>query len=274
MIRKKYNFYVKKMQKLIIVVFGVLGMAIFSGACTKKEEAHMMLLTLEEESETAVEAEVKPEQFSQSESASNESFVAQPLQEETKKEIETESETQPVICYVHVCGAVMNPGVYEFESECRVYEAVARAGGFTEDAAEDYVNQAQTVPDAAKLVIPTIKEVEDIKEDGAKEDLYGILLQQASRSGVQERTVNLSGATSGFDLDGIQTDSESDGIININTANKAQLCTLSGIGELKANAIIDYRTRIGCFTTKEQIMEVEGIKEGLYSKIENQICVE
>jgi len=61
MIRKKYNFYVKKMQKLIIVVFGVLGMAIFSGACTKKEEAHMMLLTLEEESETAVEAEVKPE---------------------------------------------------------------------------------------------------------------------------------------------------------------------------------------------------------------------
>lgn len=73
--------------------------------------------------------------------------------------------------YVHVCGAVLRPGVYELAAGSRVYEAVQAAGGFAENAEESYVNQAQEVPDGAKLVIPTKEEAEAIvsKDSGRLE---------------------------------------------------------------------------------------------------------
>jgi competence protein ComEA len=63
------------------------------------------------------------------------------------------------------------------------------------------------------------------------------------------------------------------GTININTADVSSLCTLPGIGESKARDIILYREKNGAFQNKEDIMDVEGIKENLYNKIEALICV-
>lgn len=68
-------------------------------------------------------------------------------------------------------------------------------------------------------------------------------------------------------------ESESQGVININTATKAELMTLAGIGEAKANAIIDYRNENGNFTSIEEIMNVSGIGEKIYDKIKNRITV-
>ena len=64
-----------------------------------------------------------------------------------------------------------------------------------------------------------------------------------------------------------------DQLVNINTADEKELMTLPGIGEVRAAAIIEYRTRQGDFEKIEDIMNVKGIKTGIFSKISNLICV-
>jgi competence protein ComEA len=68
-------------------------------------------------------------------------------------------------CMVYVCGAVENPGVYELPENSRVYEAVAMAGGMTEDAGMEAVNQAEFVTDGQMLRIPTMEEVAAAQEE-------------------------------------------------------------------------------------------------------------
>lgn len=63
------------------------------------------------------------------------------------------------------------------------------------------------------------------------------------------------------------------GLININTAEKDELCTLKGIGTSKADRIIEYREKNGGFKTIEEIMRVPGIKEGTFLKIKDCITV-
>ena len=67
--------------------------------------------------------------------------------------------------------------------------------------------------------------------------------------------------------------SQGDGKININTASKDELMTLPGIGESRAEDIIAYRDGIGSFQTIEDIMQVSGIKESAFAKIQNYIKV-
>ena len=64
-----------------------------------------------------------------------------------------------------------------------------------------------------------------------------------------------------------------DGRVDINTAGVEELMTLKGIGETRAKAIIEYRTQNGPFTKAEDIMQITGIKEGIYTKIQDQIIV-
>lgn len=61
--------------------------------------------------------------------------------------------------------------------------------------------------------------------------------------------------------------------VNINTASKEELMTLTGVGEAKANAIILYREKNGRFEKIEDIMKISGIKEGMFAKIEDSITV-
>src|SRR6516165_3085449 len=62
-------------------------------------------------------------------------------------------------------------------------------------------------------------------------------------------------------------------VVNINTATKEELDALPGIGPVKAQAIIDYRNANGPFKTPEDIMKVNGIKEGEFGKLKGQISV-
>ena len=66
---------------------------------------------------------------------------------------------------------------------------------------------------------------------------------------------------------------EAAGLVNINTATLEELCTLTGIGEAKAQSIISYREENGNFSSIEEIMNISGIKEGVYEKIKDQITV-
>ncbi|MDE6918411.1 MAG: ComEA family DNA-binding protein, partial [Lachnospiraceae bacterium] len=63
------------------------------------------------------------------------------------------------------------------------------------------------------------------------------------------------------------------GLVNINTATVTELTTVSGIGASRAQAIVDYRERNGRFGSIDDIKKVDGIKDGLFSKIKDKITI-
>lgn len=166
-------------------------------------------------------------------------------------------------CYVYVCGAVEHPGVYVLKEGSRIYEAVALAGGLTGEASPESVNQAQTVSDGQMVRILTKEEVSSgvavNVAAGAVEDVTGGAAGTGS-SGNGESGKN-------------ETALSETAKVNLNTASAAELMTLPGIGQSKADRIIAYRETKGSFSGIEEIMNVEGIKEGVYNRIKDYIRV-
>jgi competence protein ComEA len=168
---------------------------------------------------------------------------------------------------VYVCGAVRSPDVYTVDADVRMIDAVNAAGGFSADAAVEYLNLAAGLTDGQKIYIPTNREIEEAMEAG--EQLYGSEVNITSNS---------PGIRSG-DAQGVQPGNSASGgagaddKVNINSADRQTLMTLPGIGQSKADKIIAYREANGGFSTIEDIMLVGGIKEGMFNKIKESICV-
>lgn len=165
---------------------------------------------------------------------------------------------------VYVCGAVRLPDVYELPEGVRLVDAVKAAGGFTDDAGYEYLNLAAPLSDGQKIYIPTQKEVEDAIESG--EELY------ASTVNITSNSPGIQTGDSAQNSDGNSKKSDS-GKVNINQADKSALMTLPGIGASKADKIIAFRDSNGGFASIEDIMLVDGIKEGMFNKIKDSICV-
>ncbi len=175
---------------------------------------------------------------------------------ETVEEIE-EIEIEKEKIYVDVKGAVAKPGVYVVEADKRVSDAVVLAGGFTKEANTRYVNLSKILKDEMVIIIYTNNEVKNLLEDVSKETPC-ICENIVNDACIQDET---------------EDERNEDSLININTATLEELMTLTGIGESKANAIIDYREENGDFTNIEDIMEVSGISESTYSKIKDFITI-
>lgn len=146
--------------------------------------------------------------------------------------------------FVHVAGAVNCPGVYSLKEGSRVHEGIDAAGGFTEDANEDYLNLAEQMVDGQKVFVPRVGE--DVAPD--------------------------LDAASGF-MPSEDADTSGQRLIDINTADKALLITLPGIGEKRAEDIIAFRNEHGFFRSIEDIKKVPGIKENAFQKMKNRIKV-
>ena len=161
-------------------------------------------------------------------------------------------------CYVHICGAVREPGVYRMAEGDRIFAVIEKAGGFVEDACEDYVNQAQAVADGLKIWIPTMREAD--AESSAQS-------RQGGRYGAGEQAGLEYPRTSGIS----ETPASESALVDINTATQEQLCSLPGIGKAKAQAVIAYRSEHGDFARTEDIMKVSGIGQSNYEKIKAHI---
>ena len=170
--------------------------------------------------------------------------------------------------FVHVCGEVKSPGVYELPAGSRFYEAVEAAGGFTENACRDYLNMAASLADGSRLEIPSAEAVAGKKESGGRSgEAVGEDKKEYSYYTLQEDDT-------APDQTGGGTEGASGGLVNINTADIAGLCALPGVGEGRAKAIIEYREKQGGFRKKEDIMEVSGIGEKMYARMEPYLTVE
>jgi len=174
-------------------------------------------------------------------------------------EINSTGETQPEMIYVDVCGAVANPGVFQLATGSRVFQAIEAAGGYLPEAVQNCVNRAGVLTDGQQLYILTQEEME---RQG---------LDPAEMAGASDGQMNGSAGTG--QNTGIAAQAQQDNRININTADETQLTTLTGIGATRAQAIIAYRQENGPFAAIEDIMNVQGIKEGTFAKIKDEIVV-
>ncbi len=235
---KKRNEYIRKS----IIAFMVWNFSILLLiACGKKEPVLLETFTEESSNEDVMdETEVQIEQ----KSTDGDSHLKKRANSDTDITEKSEADT---VCYVYICGAVMSPGVYQMTVTSRIYEAVAKAGGFREDACREYLNQAEQVFDGEQIRIPTKTEAEKYEKQP---------MQQNSA-----KTQDVGKQTS------------ENGLVNINTADESTLCTLPGIGSLKAASIIAYREQNGGFTSIEDILQVDGIKSGTYNKLKDKITV-
>lgn len=160
--------------------------------------------------------------------------------EVSEKALETEA-VLPETVKVYVCGKVHQSGVYELPNTSRLMDAVNAAGGMTAEADYTSVNLAQYLEDGQMIYIRALGE------------------QQANTSGEESSRAD-TGQTEG-------------GKVNINTADANKLMQIPGIGAAKAAAIIRYREEQGNFRKIEDIMNIEGIKEGVFKKIKEYICI-
>ena len=125
-----------------------------------------------------------------------------------------------------------------------MYQAIEMAGGTLEGASPESLNLAQQAEDGQKIYVPT---EEEAQTGAALQDTMG---------GAQDTA----------------SDQEA-GKVNLNTAGLEELMTLTGIGQTRAEAILAYREEEGVFRSPEDIMNVEGIKEGIYEKLKDEITV-
>jgi competence protein ComEA helix-hairpin-helix repeat region len=160
----------------------------------------------------------------------------------SSEELTTDSQS---LC-VYICGAVEAEDVYQVPPGSRVNDVLKLAGGFSEDAATRYVNLAEEVRDGERIYIPY--------EDELDIDMVKGIMDDDSHA---------------------SPDNEADGekLVNINTAGKEELMTLPGIGETRAEDIIRYREQNGEFEKVDDIMNVNGIKEGTFNKLKDKITI-
>ena len=206
----------KKMCYLGIALF-----FIFSAGCKEKER-----ILLEE---IPVEESVQDTEDKSKEKINSENQFAR-----------QEREAEDAVLFIYVCGEVNRPGVYELEAGSRVYAAIQAAGGMTEEADQNYLNQAESLKDGQQVYVPSNGEAEIDASSSVEEDV------------MREKD---------------------NGKVNLNTAGKEELMTLTGIGEAKAESIIRYREENGGFQKPEDLMQIEGIKTGVFNKIKEQITV-
>lgn len=135
--------------------------------------------------------------------------------------------------YADISGCVEKPGVYEVEEGTRIFQLIEKAGGLTKDADIEGLNRAEIVSDGQKIVIYPMGEG-----------------QESENTGVS-----------------------SSGKININTADVSQLQTISGIGPVTAEKIVEYRKTNGRFSSIEDIKNVSGIGDKTFEKIRENITI-
>lgn len=145
-----------------------------------------------------------------------------------------DSEEVSELC-VDISGEINNPGVYTAQNGTRLYEIIEKAGGLTDNADTNNINQAKYVEDGEKIIIPSLN-------------------------------------NSQINTGNIASNNPVSGLININTASREELMELPGVGEAIADRIIEYRSTTQ-FKSIEDIMCVNGIGNATFEKMKSKITV-
>lgn len=167
-----------------------------------------------------------------------------PSSSQQRSEEKTDSSQEKIM--VDVKGAVRQAGVYELPVGSRVYDAVQKAGGMTDEANSQSVNLAQKLEDESIVYV--------------------------AKNGEEVAPVASVSASAGTTGDGEKQ--SKDGKVNLNTATEAELQTISGIGQKRAQDIIAYREEKGKFQSVDELKNVSGIGQKTLEKLKEHVTVD
>ncbi|EGO7849927.1 helix-hairpin-helix domain-containing protein [Enterococcus faecalis] len=161
----------------------------------------------------------------------------------TTAEVATDAtkERAETMIYVDIKGAVKVPGIYQLKNQQRIWDALALAGGVSEEADTAQVNYAQKVKDQMIIYVPK-------KGEPVPQSLETLQESAPAQQNQEEK-------------------------INLNTATEAELQTISGIGAKKAQEIIRFRDEQGPFKTVEELKNVPGIGEKTVERLKDMLTV-
>ena len=164
-----------------------------------------------------------------------------------KAEPQTSSSEESEFLTVDVKGAVKNPGIYQLKKTSRINDAIQKAGGLTTDADSKSVNLAQKLTDEAVVYVATMSENAASIASGAG---------QSSTSGTSEVA------------------SQKGNKVNLNTADLSELQTISGIGQKRAQDILEYREANGKFNSVDDLKNVSGVGAKTLEKSKEYVTVD
>ena len=173
---------------------------------------------------------------------------------------------------VDVKGEVKNPGVYLLDSGSRVIDAVKTAGGFTSNANTSVNNLSMKVFDEMVIIIYSKKEIEEYLTTKTNEQL---IVDKCKNDDIKNDSCVMhenEDKSDGKEEINDANDTKKDNLVSINTGSKTELMSLPGIGEAKANAIIEYR-KTNKFKKIEDIKNVSGIGDSVFEKIKDFITI-
>ena len=182
-------------------------------------------------------------------SSSNSSVSAQEISGEVKEECNCEEKKESVL--VDIKGAVKNPGVYSLISNSIVNDVIKLAGGLLKNATTDDINLSKSIYNEMVIYVSTKSELKEKQS---------IVITSVVPSSNSNTAIN-------------NNDSCISNKVNINTASIEELTTLNGVGEAKAQKILEYRQVNGSFKSIEDIKNVSGIGDAFYDKIKDYITI-
>ncbi|MBI3910521.1 MAG: ComEA family DNA-binding protein [Armatimonadetes bacterium] len=178
---------------------------------------------------------------------------------------------------VHVTGAVMRPGVYTLPRDARVQDAIQAAGGPTPTADLEAINLAYFLKDGEQVRVP-------VHRRSARGDLPSLPDSTTASAATAPEPPPLPPEVGGVFAERVPSlgttgsapaarHAASGGLVNINTADAAELDTLPGIGPVLAGRIIDYRRQYGPFQRPEDLILVKGIGSKTFEKMKDRVTV-
>lgn len=161
---------------------------------------------------------------------------------------------------VQVSGAVLEPGIYDVPANCRVEEAIAAAGGLTENADSERVNLVRKVRDGMQIRVPVKKAARTSRTQRKS--------AQAT-AGYSASSTKKVGSTRA----GAEKNNSAVQIVRINSAGVSELQQLPGIGPALAQRIVETRNS-GRFTSAEDLLRVPGIGKAKLAKLRDYVEVD
>ena len=172
----------------------------------------------------------------------------------------TSKATQVKTVRVQVSGAVLEPGIYDVPASCRVEEAIAAAGGLTENADSERVNLVRKVRDGMQIRVPVQKAARTNSTQRKNAQAKSGLGESASGKSASNK------AGSGRNSNMMQS-------VRINSASTGELQQLPGIGPALAQRIVETRNS-GRFTSAEDLLRVPGIGKAKLAKLRAYVEVD
>lgn len=175
---------------------------------------------------------------------------------------------EEILLSVDIKGAVKNPGVYKLNEGTVVNDAINISGGLLDTASTEYINLGKRITDEMVIIIYTNDEIKEMTEGSTSIKVIDTecICPKIENNACIEDSQKYTNSE-------VINNSISSDKISLNNASKEELMTLNGIGESKANAIIEYRNTNGSFKNIEEITNVKGIGNSIYEKIKDKLTL-